>query len=74
VARRVGHGDLRGHEGAAVVGPSEQFGRPVVLLDEGDDPLGEVVERVDSPWRSSLRSRMEKNNSIPGSASWRGWV
>ena len=54
VRSHVSHCDLRGHEGAAVVGPSERGGAPVVVLDECDDPPGEVVEGVElSPAQES---------------------
>jgi hypothetical protein len=45
VLSRVSHCDLRGHERAAVVGPAERLGPAVVVVDEGDDPLGQVVDR-----------------------------
>lgn len=41
--------DLRGHERTAVVGPAERRRVAVVVLDEGDDALGELVDRVKLP-------------------------
>ena len=40
---RVSHCELRDFEGSAIVGPSEWLGATVVVLDEGDDAIGEFV-------------------------------
>ena len=40
---RVSHCELRDLEWAAVVGPAEWWGATVVVLDEGDDAVGEFV-------------------------------
>ena len=45
-----------------MVGPAERSGPSVVVLDEGDDPLGEVVAESNSPRRRSRRSKIEKNS------------
>jgi hypothetical protein len=47
VASRVNHCDLRDLEWSAVVGPSEWRGATVVVLDEGDDPVGQIVDGVE---------------------------
>ena len=43
----VNHCDLRGPEGLAVIGPAERCCPAVVVVDEGDDLVGQVVERVE---------------------------
>ena len=47
VLSRVSHCDLRGHQRAAVVGPTERCRFSVVVLDESDDALGEMIDRVE---------------------------
>ena len=44
VVSRVNHCDLRDSEGLAVIGPAERCCPAVVVVDEGDDLVGQVVE------------------------------
>src|SRR5215212_5292811 len=62
VAPRVSHCDLRDFEGTAVVGPAERGGATVVVLDEGDDAVGEVVDRVElaASEEAALQDREEE--------------
>jgi len=47
VLSRVNHCDLRDSQGLAVVGPPEWRGPAVVIVDEGDDLVGQVIDRVE---------------------------
>src|SRR5579875_3209757 len=47
VPSRVSHCDVRGPKRATVVGPTERSRPAVVVLDEGDKPLGEAGDGVE---------------------------
>jgi hypothetical protein len=47
VRPRVNHCDLRGFEGAAVVGPAERIGPAVVVIDELHGAVSEVFNRLE---------------------------
>ena len=59
---RVNHCDLRDLEWAAVVGPSERCGAPVVVLDEGDHASGEFVDGTElaAAQQSAFEDREEQ--------------
>ena len=62
VGPRVSHCDLRDLEWAAVVGPAEWCRTSVVVLDEGDDTVGELVDGVElaAAQQSAFEDREEQ--------------
>src|SRR5687768_15151260 len=73
---RVIHCDLRDLEWAAVVGPAEWFGSPVVVVDEGDDAVGEVVDagELAVAQQASLEDREEQLDLVEPRGVRRGVV
>ena len=63
VVSRLSHRELRDLEWASVVGPAEWQGLAVVVLDEGDDAVGELVAARELAVTEQPSFMIDKNSS-----------